>query len=89
MPHEDGFSNFKNSYIKSAYYSICDDYGVNANEIWMNGDWFYVAEYGNFSDVRKATQRSPLDNFRIITQSRGFKRKSIAKVTRLCEHASF
>ena len=89
MPHEDGFSKFENSYIKSAYYSICDDYGVNENEVWMNGDWFYVVEYGNFSNVGKATQRSPLDNSRIITQSRGFTRKSIAKVTSLCEHASF
>ena len=26
--YEDGFSKVKNSYIKSAYYSICDDYGV-------------------------------------------------------------
>ena len=28
LPHEDGFSKVKNSYIKSAYYSICDDYGA-------------------------------------------------------------
>ena len=32
LPHEDGFSIVKNSYIKSAYYSICDDYGVNPYE---------------------------------------------------------
>ena len=32
LPHEDGFSKVKNAYIKSAYYSICDDYGVDANE---------------------------------------------------------
>ena len=24
-PHEDGFSKVKNSYIQSAYYSLCDD----------------------------------------------------------------
>ena len=38
--HEDGFSKVKNAYIKSSYYSICDDYGVDANETWMHGDWF-------------------------------------------------
>ena len=32
LPHEDGFSKVKNAYIKSAYYSICDDYGVNTDE---------------------------------------------------------
>ena len=32
LPHEDGFNEVKNAYIKSAYYSICDDYGVDANE---------------------------------------------------------
>ena len=38
LPHEDGFSKVKNSYMKSAHYSICNDYGVNADEIWMYGD---------------------------------------------------
>ena len=33
LPHEDGVSKVKNSYIKSAYYSIFDDYGVNVDEI--------------------------------------------------------
>ena len=32
LPHEDGFSNTKNGYTKSAYYSICDDYSVDADE---------------------------------------------------------
>ena len=30
LPHEDGFSKVKNAYIKTAYYSICDDYGFDA-----------------------------------------------------------
>ena len=38
LPHEDGFSKVKISYIKSTYYCICDDYGVNADETWINGD---------------------------------------------------
>ena len=25
----------KNAYIKSAYYSTCDDYGVDPTEKWM------------------------------------------------------
>ena len=40
LSHEHGFSKVKNSYIKSACYSICDDYGVNPDEKWMHRDWF-------------------------------------------------
>ena len=40
LPHEDGFRKVQNSYTKSAYYSICSDYGVNSDEIWMNGNSF-------------------------------------------------
>ena len=29
LPHEDGFSKVKNSYIQRANYSVCDDYGVD------------------------------------------------------------
>ena len=29
LPHEDGFSKVKNTYIKSAYYNIYDDRGIN------------------------------------------------------------
>ena len=32
LPQEDGFSKVKNAYMKSAYYSICDDYRVDANK---------------------------------------------------------
>ena len=32
LSHEDGFSKAKSFYIKSNYYSICDYYGVNADE---------------------------------------------------------
>ena len=37
LPYEDGFSNVKNSYINSAYYAICNDYGLSPNETWMHG----------------------------------------------------
>ena len=36
LPQEGGFSKVRNDYIKSAYYSICDDYDVDANEKWMH-----------------------------------------------------
>ena len=91
LPKEDGFSRVKNTYIKSAYYSICDDYGVDADGTWINGDWYedwigwgldkiwYV-----FGDGRKATKISPPDNLArwIITQYKGFTRKSIDKISR-------
>ena len=84
LPYEDGFSKVKNGYIKSAYYIICDDYGVNANETWMHGDWFYTAHYAIFTSELKATKRSSPDNLTrcIITQSKGFTRKGIEKISR-------
>ena len=71
LPQEDGFSKVKNAYIKSAYYSICDDYGVHANEIWMHGEWVYTTDYVIFDYEVKATERSPPENLTrwIITQS--------------------
>ena len=62
MPDEDGFSKVKNVYIKSDYYSVCDEYDVNADETWMYGDWFYTTDYGIFGHEVKATERSPPDN---------------------------
>ena len=79
LPHEDGFSKVKNSYIKCAYYTICDDYGVNPYEIWIHRDWFYTTDY----EV-KATERLPPDNLTrwIITHSKSFTRKDIEKISR-------
>ena len=84
LPHEEGFSKVKNAYIKSAYYSICDDYGFDVDETWMHGDWFYSMHYGIFSHEVKATERSPPDNLTrwIITRSKGFTRKDIEKISR-------
>ena len=45
LPHEDGFSKVKNDYERSAYYSVCDQYGVNPDETWMYGEWFYTTDY--------------------------------------------
>ena len=50
LPREDGFSKVKNAYIKSAYYSSCDDYEVDADEAWMHGNWFYTTDYGIFGN---------------------------------------
>ena len=84
LPHEDGFNKVKNSYIKSTYYSICDDYGVDGNEIWMYGDWLYITDYVIFGHEIKKTKTSPPDNLTlcIMTQSKGFTKKSIAKISR-------
>ena len=38
LPHEDCFNKVKSSCIKSEYYSVCDDYGVNADKTWMHGE---------------------------------------------------
>ena len=40
LPHEDWFSKVKNDYEDSAYYSVCDEYGVDLTEMWMYGGWF-------------------------------------------------
>ena len=79
LPHEDGFNKVKNAYMRSAYHSICDDYGVDADETWMHGDWFYTTDYGIFGHEVKATERSPPDNHIrwIILWSKGFTRKGI------------
>ena len=84
LPYEDGFSKVENAHIKSAYYNICDDYDTDADETWMHGDWFYMTGYGIFSHELKATKTSPPDNLTrwIITQSKGFKRKGIEKISR-------
>ena len=74
----------KNSYINSAYYAICDDYGVDADETWMNGDWFYTTSYAIFTTGSKATRRSPPDDVGrwVIIRSRGLTRKGIEKIRR-------
>ena len=84
LPHEDGFSKVKNDYIQSAYYSICDDFGVDVNETWMYGDWFYTTDYAIFGHEVKVAERSPPDKLTrwIITQSKGFTKKDIKKISR-------
>ena len=84
LPHEDGSVKVKNSYIKSAYYSICDDYGVDPTKTWMSGDWFYTTDFVVFGHNVKATERSPSDDLTrwINTQSKGFTRKGIEKIGR-------
>ena len=45
LPHEDDSSKVKNDYERSAYYSVSDQYGVNPDETWMYGEWFYTTDY--------------------------------------------
>ena len=84
LPYDNGSSKVKNSYINSAYYSICDDYGVDVNETWMYGDWFYTTSYAIFTTELKATKSSPSDDVGrwIITRSRSLTRKDIEKISR-------
>ena len=84
LPRKDGFSKVKNGYIKSVYSINCDEYGVDADETWKHGDWFYLTGYGIFGHVVNATKKSPPDNLTqwIITQSKGFTRKGIDKISR-------
>ena len=58
-------------YIKSEYYSICDDNGVDANEAWMHGDWFYRTDYAIFGHEVKATGRS---HSQMVLQKKALKR---------------
>ena len=84
LPYEDGFSKVKNSYINSAYNAICNDHGVNPNETWMYGDWFYTTSYAIFTTESKATKRSPPDDLGkwVITRSRDLMRKGNEKISR-------
>ena len=84
LSHEDGFSRVENSYIDSAYYSVCDDYGIDPTETWMYEDWFYTTDYGTFGHEVNTTERSPSDNLTrwIITQYKGFTRKGIEQISR-------
>ena len=70
--------------IKNAYYSVCDGYGVDADETWIHGNWFDTTGYGIFGNEVKATKRSPPNNLIrwITTQSKGFTRKGIKKISR-------
>ena len=83
LPHEDGFSKVKNSYILSACYSLCDDYGVDPAKTWMYRDWFYTTDYAIFGREVKATERSPPDNLTrwIITRSKGFTKKGVEQIS--------
>ena len=77
------FNKVNNPFIKSAYYSICDDYVVNGDETSMYGDWLYTRNFGIFRYGIEATKRSPPDNIArgIIAQFKDFT-KGIEKVSR-------
>lgn len=77
LKHKDGFSEFENSYIKSAYYIlyiVYDDYGVISSVKGMNMDLFKTTDYGDFDDGGKATERFFPGNSKqwTFTQSKGF-----------------
>ena len=78
LPNEDGFSKAKKIFVKSAYYSICDDFGVYMDEIWTDRDWLYTIGHW------KGYTNSPPENCaqRVITQSKIFTRKDTGKKSR-------
>ena len=84
LQHEDRFSKVKNDYEDSAYYSVCDEYGVDLAERWIYGDWFYTTDYAVFGHELKATERPPPDKLTrwIITRSKGFTKNGIEKICR-------
>ena len=49
-------------YEDSAYYSICNEYGVDLAETWMYGHWFYTTDYAVFGHGVKATEKSAPDD---------------------------
>ena len=57
--------------MRSAYYSICDDYRANSDETWMYADWLYTTNYGIFGHEVKATeeistrQRYTMDHYTV------------------------
>ena len=88
LPHEDGFSKVEHDSEDSAYYSVCDDYGIDLAVTWMYGDWFYIADYAIFGHEVKATERSPpnrkpytMDHYTVKT----FYKKRHSKDKRICE----
>ena len=48
------------TFIESAYNVICNDYGVNPDETWLYGNWFYTTSYAIFTSELKATKRSQM-----------------------------
>ena len=81
LPHEDGFSKVKNANIQSAYYALCNYYGVDPSETRMHGDWFYTTDYAVFVHEVKATEKSPPDNLTrwITTKSKGLEKKALER----------
>ena len=64
LPHEDDFGRAKNTYIKSAHYSICGEYGVNVDYTWINKDSFYTTKYGALvmeGRLQKGSHQKTLD----------------------------
>ena len=77
--HKLGIS-LPHDYNDRAYYSVCNEYGVDQAETWMYGDWFYTKDYAVFGHEVKATKKCPPDKLTrwIMTQSKDFPKNGIA-----------
>ena len=88
LPQEQRFNKVENPYFKSDYYTICREYGVDPNEVWMTGDWYYTASYGIFGGYEtnhpyKKTSKAPPNNLArwIMPTSHGFTKKGLLKIS--------
>ena len=36
--NENSFDKFQNPYSNNAYHKVCNEYGVDSNTIWLDGD---------------------------------------------------
>ena len=60
LPHKDDFRKVKSSNIKRAYYSICDDYSVNADKAWINVLYDKYGVLGGVGKTQKGLHQTSL-----------------------------
>ena len=85
--HPDGYKKYDNNYSKIRYYKICEDYGVNPNTLFINGDWYY-SNQGEFADndikiAKKYTLRDVNNNYCVwmLDKSNGLTKKALEKLS--------
>ena len=64
LPHTKTFLKFNNLYDLSAYHVICNEYGVNPDNLWLTGDWMYTNNNANFfENDLKSTKKPPSSDY--------------------------
>ena len=76
IPNENTFDKFKNSYSKSAYHKVCNEYGVDPSTLWLDGAWYYdsigVFHDGGKKSINKYTKINQDPSIWILEKSKGF-----------------